>query len=50
MRFNILSKSVKMKSATESEKRLIDAAVRTFLRYGVRKSTMSITVDELSTM
>ena len=30
-----------MQSATETEKKFIDAAVRTFLRYGVRKSTMS---------
>lgn len=30
-----------MKSASETEKKFIDAAVRTFLRYGVRKSTMS---------
>lgn len=30
-----------MQSATETEKKFIDAAVRIFLRYGVRKSTMS---------
>lgn len=35
-----------MKSVSETEKKFIDAAVRIFLRYGVRKSTMSDIASE----